>query len=165
MRTAIEGRRLASDASASTSSTCSSAGRGVRGIRGNLRTRNRHLQPARRGLLTGRYRFESDATPGRIAAARGAKEYRDRYWHEDLFEAVEKLHGIADAAGLGLPELALRWCVSRPVVDAVLLGGSSEKHLRSNLAAIQAGPLPEDVLAACDEVGADLRGPMPAYNR
>ncbi|WP_245723554.1 aldo/keto reductase [Paramicrobacterium humi] len=121
--------------------------------------------PLAGGLLTGRYRFESDATVGRFATARGAKEYRDRYWHEDLFEAVEKLHGIADQAGLGLPELAMRWCVSRTVVDAVLLGGSSEKHLHGNLTAIEEGPLPDDILAACDEVAAELRGPMPAYNR
>ncbi|WP_268817345.1 hypothetical protein [Streptomyces sp. CB02400] len=31
-------------------------------------------------------------------------------------------------------------------------------------AAAQAGPLPEDVTAACDAVGSARRGPMPACN-
>ncbi len=39
------------------------------------------------------------------------------------------------------------------------------EHLRANIAAAQAGPLPADVTEACDAVGAALRGPMPAYNR
>jgi hypothetical protein len=37
--------------------------------------------------------------------------------------------------------------------------------LQQNIAAAAAGPLQVDVVAACNEVGASLRGPMPAYNR
>jgi len=46
-------------------------------------------------------------------------------------------------------------------VDAKLLGGSRPCHLRENIEAVAAGPLPDDVVAAC----AALRGPMPAYHR
>ena len=91
--------------------------------------------------------------------------YRDRYWNETLFEAVGTLEGSRPEAGLGLPELALRWLLSRPLVTAVLLGGSKPDQLRANLATADRGPLPQDVLDACDEVGATLAGPMPAYNR
>lgn len=91
--------------------------------------------------------------------------YRERYWNEDLFRAVADLTRIASGAGLPLTELALRWLLSQPSTDALLLGGSKVDHLKANIAAAAAGPLPSDVLAACEEVGARLRGPMPAYNR
>ena len=82
-----------------------------------------------------------------------------------LFDAVSSLAGIAADAGLTLPELSLRWLLSRDVVTGVLLGGSKPEQLLSNIAAAQRGPLPVGVLEACDEVGHLLSGPMPAYNR
>ena len=91
--------------------------------------------------------------------------YRERYWNKGVFDAVDALSEIAAEAGLGLPELALRWLLHRPIVTAVLLGGSKPAQLQANIAAAAAGPLPDDVIAACDEVGAALAGPMPAYNR
>ncbi|QFQ95026.1 hypothetical protein F9278_01135 [Streptomyces phaeolivaceus] len=91
--------------------------------------------------------------------------YRQRNWDRQLFDAVATLSRVADDAGLPLTELALRWLLDRDSTDALPLGGSRTEHLTANLAAAQAGPLPADVTAACDEVGAALRGPMPAYNR
>ncbi len=117
------------------------------------------------GLLTGRHRFEDAPSEGRFGTSALAQMYKDRYWNETLFAAVGTLEGIAREAGLGLPELALRWLLSRPVVTAVLLGGSKPEQLRSNLETAERGPLPQDVLDACEAVGATLHGPMPAYNR
>jgi aryl-alcohol dehydrogenase-like predicted oxidoreductase len=117
------------------------------------------------GLLTGRHSFEQAPTSGRFGDSRLAAMYRQRYWDPRLFEAVTALTEIADAAGLSLIDLSLRWLIGRDNVDAVLLGGSRIEHLRANIAAVQKGPLPTGVAAACDEVGARLRGPMPAYNR
>jgi aryl-alcohol dehydrogenase-like predicted oxidoreductase len=117
------------------------------------------------GLLTGRHRFDEAPDEGRFGSSRLSQMYRDRYWSRPMFDAVESLQGIAADAGLGLPELALRWLLSREVVTAVLLGGSKPEQLRSNLAAAARGPLPADVVEACDEVGRTLDGPMPAYNR
>ena len=117
------------------------------------------------GLLTGRHRFDEAPSEGRFGTSALAQMYKDRYWNESLFDAVGALDAIAREAGLGLPELALRWLLSRPVVNAVLLGGSKPEQLRANLEAGARGPLPQDVLDAVDEVGATLHGPMPAYNR
>jgi aryl-alcohol dehydrogenase-like predicted oxidoreductase len=117
------------------------------------------------GLLTGRHRFDDAPGEGRFGSSALSSMYRDRYWNRSLFEAVDALSTIASDAGLGLPELALRWLLSRPLVDAVLLGGSKPDQLRSNIDAAGRGPLSPDVVAACDEVGATLAGPMPAYNR
>ncbi|MFD4946053.1 aldo/keto reductase [Streptomyces sp. NPDC058239] len=117
------------------------------------------------GLLTGRHRFEQDPSSGRFGDSKLAAMYKKRYWNEHLFSAVADLTRIAGSAGIPLTELALRWLLGRPSTGALLLGGSKTEHLRANVAAAQAGPLPADVTAACDEVGAELRGPMPAYNR
>ncbi|MBD3003493.1 aldo/keto reductase [Streptomyces sp. 5-10] len=117
------------------------------------------------GLLTGRHRFDQVPAGGRFGDSKVAAMYRERYWNEEVFQAVTDLTRIASGAGLPLTDLALRWLLSRPSTDALLLGGSKVEHLKANIAAASEGPLPADVLAACDEVGARLRGPMPAYNR
>lgn len=117
------------------------------------------------GLLTGRHTFDEAATSGRFGDSKLAAMYRQRYWDPGLFDAVGRLSAIADGAGIPLAELSLRWLLGSPDVAALLLGGSKVAQLEQNVAAAAAGPLPADVVAACDEVGATLRGPMPAYNR
>lgn len=117
------------------------------------------------GLLSGHHRFSERPESGRFGDSRLSAMYTERYWNEELFVAIEQFSAIASDAGLTLPELALRWLVSRPQVDAILLGGSRAAHLRSNLDAVARGALPSDVVRACDEVGQRLAGPMPAYNR
>ncbi|GAB5895988.1 aldo/keto reductase [Mycolicibacterium mageritense] len=117
------------------------------------------------GLLTGRHSFDADPTEGRFGDSRLAQMYKQRYWNAAIFEAIEALAVIADKAGIPLTELALRWLVSKPATGPILLGGSKVGHLQSNIAAVAQGPLAEDVVSACDEVGAALRGPMPNYNR
>ncbi|TDD67646.1 aldo/keto reductase [Jiangella aurantiaca] len=117
------------------------------------------------GLLSGRYTFEAAPAEGRFATSQLSPMYRERYWDPRMFDAVGALSAIAADAGVSLPELALRWLASRPVVGSVLLGASKPEHLTANLAALARGPLPADVVERCDDVGRQLRGPMPAYNR
>ena len=62
--------------------------------------------------------------------------YRGRYWNATVFQAVGTLRAIADDAGLPMAELALRWTLDRPVVDAVLIGGSRPENIRTNLTAL-----------------------------
>ena len=116
------------------------------------------------GLLTGKHSF-TDSGSGRFGDSRLAEMYKQRYWNPELFSAVARLAEIAEGAGIPLAELSLRWLLGSPDVGALLLGGSRVDQLRQNVAAAATGPLPSDVVAACDEVGAALRGPMPAYNR
>lgn len=117
------------------------------------------------GLLTGRHKFEAKPSEGRFGDSRLAAMYTQRYWDPRLFEAVESLSEVADGAGISLVELSLRWLAHREGVGSMLLGGSRVEQLRANIAAVANGPLPGDVVDACDKVGAMLRGPMPAYNR
>jgi aryl-alcohol dehydrogenase-like predicted oxidoreductase len=117
------------------------------------------------GLLSGRHRFGERPSEGRFGDSRLAGMYTERYWNAELFAAIDTLGRIADEAGLPLSELALRWLLGQERVSSVLLGGSKVSHLQANLAAAARGPLPDDVVKACAEVGVALRGPMPAYNR
>ncbi|GAA4310932.1 hypothetical protein GCM10023086_30860 [Streptomyces venetus] len=117
------------------------------------------------GLLTGRHTFEQASDSGRFGDPEPVAMYRERYWNEDLFRAVTDLTRIASDAGMPLTALALRWPLDRPSTDALLLGGSKVEHLKADIAAAAEGELSAEVLAACDEVGARLRGPTPACNR
>lgn len=117
------------------------------------------------GLLTGRHSFDERPAEGRFGDSRLAAMYTQRYWDATLFEAIDALSSLATDAGLTLIELSLRWLAHHRGVDSLLLGGSKPAQLESNIAAIAAGPLPEDLIAACEAVGVSLRGPMPAYNR
>ena len=91
--------------------------------------------------------------------------YRDRYWNDTVFTAVHALRALADDAGLPPAELALRWAIGRPVVDAILIGGSRPENIRTNLSALAKGPLPTELADAVTAISTAVRGPMPPYHR
>lgn len=117
------------------------------------------------GLLTGKHRFADLPTEGRFGNSKLAAMYKQRYWDPQLFAAIDSLAEIAGGAGITLIELSLRWLMNRPDVGAILLGASRLEQLQSNIRAAEEGPLSADVVAACDDVGLTLRGPMAGYNR
>lgn len=117
------------------------------------------------GLLTGKHSFDADPAEGRFGDSRLATMYRQRYWNAAVFDAIGDLVTLAEKAGIPMTELALRWLVSKPAAGPILLGGSKVGHLQSNIGAIAAGPLDDDLVAACDDIGAALHGAMPNYNR
>jgi aryl-alcohol dehydrogenase-like predicted oxidoreductase len=117
------------------------------------------------GLLTGKHSFDAKPTEGRYGDSKLAAMYTQRYWDKQLFDAIGDLSRIASDAGVTLAELSLRWLAYRDGVGSMLLGGSKVEQLQANIAAVAKGPLPADVVEACDAVGSSLRGPMPAYNR
>ena len=119
--------------------------------------------PLAGGLLSGKHSLEGGPLPG--TRFDGNQRYLERFWHREYFQAVEALKRVAGDLGIPLAEMALRWLCNRDGADCVILGASKFAHLEQNMAASQAGPLPEDALKACDEVWSALRGPTPQYNR
>ena len=117
------------------------------------------------GLLTGKHSFTETPGEGRFGSSNLSAMYKERYWDQQLFAAIAALGIIADEARIPLVELSFRWLISQSGVGSILLGGSRTTQLEANIRAAARGPLPDDVLAACDAVGRTLRGPMPAYNR
>jgi 1-deoxyxylulose-5-phosphate synthase len=118
--------------------------------------------PLAAGLLTGKHQMQT-VTPG--TRFDNNKLYQDRYWHEQDFEAVEKLRVISRNSGRPLISIAFNWLLHHTATDCVILGASRPEQLAQNLAACEQGPLPDDVVKACDEVWKEFRGPIPVYNR
>jgi aryl-alcohol dehydrogenase-like predicted oxidoreductase len=119
--------------------------------------------PLAGGMLTGKQQRERPLPGTRFD---NNKLYLDRYWHPAYFDAVDELGRVAEKAGRSLVDLSLNWLLHHTAADCVILGASKMEHLEQNLAAVDGGgPLPEDMLAACDQVWENLRGITPKYNR
>ncbi|WP_026402589.1 aldo/keto reductase [Actinomadura rifamycini] len=73
-------------------------------------------------------------------------------------DAVERLAGVADEAGLTMVQLALGFVTAHPAVTSAIIGPRTLEHLHSQVAAADT-VLPADVLDAIDEIvapGVDL---------
>jgi aryl-alcohol dehydrogenase-like predicted oxidoreductase len=118
--------------------------------------------PLAGGLLTGKH---VQAAP--IAGSRFDRMplYRDRYWNDQNFAAVQRLTDIAVSTNRSLPQLAISWLLQQPAITSIILGASQFAHLEENLQALDKPPLPPEALVACDEVWTSLRGVSPVYNR
>ena len=57
------------------------------------------------------------------------------------------LKPVAAAAGLTMPEMALRFILNNPAVSTIIPGMRKIKNVESNIAASDSGPLPETLHA------------------
>lgn len=103
--------------------------------------------PLAGGLLTGKHTRDHIAENSRFHS----KMYQERYWNDKNFDAIDILKSIADKAEMSLVELSARWCLSNDFVDSVMMGFSKLSQLEQNIAAIEKGPLPSEVLRECDK--------------
>ena len=62
-----------------------------------------------------------------------------------------KVEALAREAGMGMPELCLRYSLSFPAITSVLIGVDSIEQLRENAAMAKRGPLEESLLKKIDE--------------
>lgn len=66
----------------------------------------------------------------------------------------QRLYAFVDEAGIPLAELALRFVISNPDISTTLMGARSVAEVEANVAAVEAGPLPADVLAEIKAIAA-----------
>src|SRR5436190_4302947 len=118
--------------------------------------------PLAGGLLTGKHAAVEDQPPSGTRFDNN-EPYRNRYWHQENFKAVERLK--AAAGGRSLISIALSWMLHHTKVDCVILGASSLEQLKQNLDAAESRPLSPELLAVCEEIWPGLRGVAPAYQR
>jgi aflatoxin B1 aldehyde reductase len=98
--------------------------------------------------------------------------YRSRYFKNANFEALKLVEGVAQKHNLTLLEIALR-CVHHSELktrakggnDGVIVGVSSFSQLESNLADLEKGPLPEEVVNVLDEAWMIAKASAPVYFR
>ncbi|CRG89611.1 hypothetical protein PISL3812_06650 [Talaromyces islandicus] len=115
--------------------------------------------PLAGGLFSGKIKSH-EITPdeGRFSDKHnGGQRYRERYFKEETFKALQIIENAAAKHSLTLPEVALRWTVHHSLLkikdgnDGVLIGVSNFDQLKSNIADLEKGPLPQDVVDALDE--------------
>ncbi len=102
--------------------------------------------PFDEGSLTGNVRPDTVFPEG---------DFRNMYFAGDRKQKVwDRVQAMARDLGISLdqlPELALRFCLSHPAVSTVIPGMRTPKHVASNTAASDAGPLSAEVLAKLRE--------------
>jgi len=122
--------------------------------------------PMAGGLLTGKYSSFSDApTDGRFTHR---PNYQKRYWKPKYFEAVDVVKKAAEKYGITSIEATYRWLAYHSILntdrgDAILLGASKLNHLRQNMDAANAGPLPEEIVWAFEKAWEITKGDSPEY--
>ncbi len=113
--------------------------------------------PLASGWLSGAIRAGGEMTTSR--AARMPQRFDlNRPSNRARLDAVERLAGIAEHAGLSMIQLALGFVTAHPAVTSALIGPRTAEHLTSQLAAADT-VLPSDVLDAVDAIvapGLDL---------
>ena len=105
--------------------------------------------PLASGLLTGKYAPGEPPPPG-TRLARWPADRVERLLSDDQFARVERLRGFAAAHGHTLPELALSWLATNPLVASVIAGATTPEQVRANAAATGAWLLSADELAEVD---------------
>ncbi|XP_029948190.1 aflatoxin B1 aldehyde reductase member 4-like [Salarias fasciatus] len=133
--------------------------------------------PLAGGLLTGKYHYEDkdgSQPQGRFFGNNWAAAYRDRYWKQSHFQAIDGvLKTLEEAYGSQKPSMtsaAMRWMYHHSQLkgdlgDGVIIGMSSMEQLQQNLAAAEEGPLDQRVVQAFDQAWNLVAHECPNYFR
>ncbi len=92
--------------------------------------------PIAGGLLSGKHSRSAPPPEGsRFTLGSAGGQYQDRYWHDQEFDTVEQLRGLAAEAGLSLVTLAVAWVLANKAITAPIIGASRPEQLDDSLAA------------------------------
>lgn len=69
-------------------------------------------------------------------------------------QQYQALYALLDETGISLPEMGIRFILSNPDIDCVLMGARSAQEVEQNVASAEKGPLPADLLKRLDEIAA-----------
>jgi aryl-alcohol dehydrogenase-like predicted oxidoreductase len=106
--------------------------------------------PLAQGVLTGKYRPGEPLPPDSRAASESMSGFIDRLVAPPVLEAVQRLHPIAQDAGISMAQLALAWVLRLPNVASAIVGASRPEQVHANASA-SGIVLSADTLAAIDE--------------
>jgi aryl-alcohol dehydrogenase-like predicted oxidoreductase len=101
--------------------------------------------PLASGLLTGKYRRGEPAPEGTRLAG------RDDVFTDEAFDRLEAFEAFASERGIGLLDVAIGGLLAQPAVASVISGATKPEQVRSNVAAGDWEPTPEE-LAALDAI-------------
>jgi L-glyceraldehyde 3-phosphate reductase len=109
------------------------------------------FSPLAQGLLTSKY---LDGVP-EGARATYAESWKDEFLTEATLEKVRGLNAIAADRGQTLAQMAIAWVLRDAGVASALIGASSVRQLRENVAALERLDFAEDELRAIDRFATD----------
>ncbi len=108
--------------------------------------------PLAGGLLSGKYETgQAPAEGTRFTLGNAAAMYRERYWQEAQFAAVEHLKAEVEKRGFDLVSVAVAWVLDQPGVSTVIIGASRPDQITANLAALDV-ELDDELREICDGV-------------
>src|SRR4051794_37569378 len=106
--------------------------------------------PLAGGFLSGKYRAADKPPAGtRFTLGKTGDLYRDRYWQQSQFEAVEHLRRSLEPHGHSLVQTAVAWVLAQPGVTSAIVGASRPEQLDESLKAVDV-TLGAEELEACD---------------
>ena len=89
--------------------------------------------PLAGGLLSGKYRRDSEPETGRHVG--GVREPPVHDWNK-LYDTIDVIVAIAEERGVSGAQVALSWLLERPGVTSVIIGGRNEAQFADNIAAL-----------------------------
>jgi 1-deoxyxylulose-5-phosphate synthase len=106
--------------------------------------------PLAGGMLTGKYLSTREVQPGtRFALPRRGEAYRQRYWNDAVFDAVQALNDFFAPRGKSLAHVALAWVLAQPGITSAILGASRAEQLEDSIRGADL-TLDDEERAACD---------------
>lgn len=113
--------------------------------------------PIAGGMLSGKHdRGKPPAEGTRFTMPIAGKVYKDRYWHQQAFDAVDAFAQLAREAGLKPATLAVAWILTQPAVTAPIIGANLPDQLDDTLAAVDIH-LSEDLSVKLDQLTREFR--------
>lgn len=105
--------------------------------------------PLAGGFLTGKHHRGDPTADTRFTLGWAAGRYQERYWHDQMFDTVDELKGLADEAEMSLAQLAMAWVLAQPAVTSPIIGASRPEQLADAVAAVST-PLDDELLQRLD---------------
>jgi aryl-alcohol dehydrogenase-like predicted oxidoreductase len=91
--------------------------------------------PIAQGVLTGKYQ-PGDAPPaGSRATDPSGSRMIAGFMNDEVLTAVQRLHPLADQAGLTMAQLAVAWVLQHPNVSSAIVGASRPEQLQETVKA------------------------------
>ncbi len=116
--------------------------------------------PLAGGFLSGKYpSLESPPIGTRFTLGKTGDLYRERYWHQAQFEAVEQLRHFLEPRGKRMVQAAVAWILAQPGITSAIVGASRPEQLEESLGAVNL-TLDAEETEACDLLWYSLPRPV-----
>ena len=92
--------------------------------------------------------------------------WSDAYFKPEIFDAAAKIRAESEKLGLNGHHVALRWIIYHSALkeelgDAMCFGSATLEQHKGNLAALDAGPLPDNLVSIIESVWPDVKHVAP----